>query len=137
MSGDAVVSFVGNVADTPELRFTPTGAAVSSFQVAVSRRVKDDAGVWSDASTTFYRCSVWRAYAEHVAESLTRGDRVMVTGDLRPREYETKEGASGVVMKRLALEVDVTDVGLCLRFAPAKSSRPARTAELTAAAAPF
>lgn len=137
MSGDAVVSFVGNVADTPELRFTPAGAAVSSFQVAVSRRVKDDAGVWSDASTTFYRCSVWRQYAENVAESLARGDRVMVTGDLRPREYESTDPTSGAVVKRLALEVDVTDVGLCLRFAPAKSNRPARSATPELASVPL
>lgn len=134
MSGDAQVTFVGNVADTPELRFTPTGAAVASFQVAVSRRVKDDAGVWSDASTTFYRCSVWRQYAEHVAESLTRGDRVMVVGDLRPREFEATDVKTGALVKRLALEVDVTDVGLCLRFAPAKSSRPARTGPAQAVA---
>lgn len=129
MSGDAVVSFVGNIADAPDLRFTPAGAAVASFQVAVSRRVKDDAGVWSDSSTTFYRCAVWRAYAEHVAASLSRGDRVMVTGDLRPREYSVTS-PDGVVTKRLALEVEVTDVGLCLRFAPATSARPVKSVEV-------
>lgn len=121
VSGDASVTFVGNLAGDPELRFTPTGTAVASFQVAVQGRSKTAAGEWVDAEAFFYRCTVWRDHAEHVAASLTRGDRVVVTGTLRPSTYETKDGE-----KRQALDCQVDEVAPSLRFAMVKVTRAAR-----------
>jgi single-strand DNA-binding protein len=121
VSGDATVTFVGNLAGDPELRFTATGVAVAGFQVAVQGRTKDVKGEWQDAEAFFYRCTVWRDHAEHVAESLGRGDRVVVTGTLRPNTYETKEGE-----KRQSLDVQVDEVAPSLRFATVKITRTAR-----------
>ena len=105
--GDIQVTFVGNLTSDPELRFTPSGAAVANFTVACTPRTLDkQTNEWKDGETTFLRCQVWRQYAENVAESLTRGARVIVTGRLKQRSYETKEGE-----KRTAIEVDVEDIG--------------------------
>ena len=114
--GDVVVTVVGNLTGDPELRFTPNGAAVASFTVASTTRVLDKGtNEWKDGDTMFLRCSVWRQYAENVAESLTKGTRVIVTGRLKQRSYETKEGE-----KRSVVELDVDDVGPALRNATAK-----------------
>ena len=120
--GDVVVTVVGNLTGDPELRFTPNGAAVASFTVASTTRVLDKGtNEWKDGDTMFLRCSVWRQYAENVAESLTKGTRVIVTGRLKQRSYETKEGE-----KRQVVELDVDDVGPVLRNATAKVTRATR-----------
>ena len=120
--GDVVVTVVGNLTGDPELRFTPNGAAVASFTVASTTRVLDKGtNEWKDGDTMFLRCSVWRQYAENVAESLTKGTRVIVTGRLKQRSYETKEGE-----KRSVVELDVDDVGPALRNATAKVTRASR-----------
>lgn len=117
--GDIQVTFVGNLTSDPELRFTPSGAAVANFTVACTPRSLDkQTNEWKDGETTFLRCQVWRQYAENVAESLTRGARVIVTGRLKQRSYETKEGE-----KRTAIEVEVEDIGPALRNATAKVSK--------------
>jgi len=121
--GDVLVTVVGNLTSDPELRFTPNGQAVASFTVASTTRMLDKAtNEWKDGDTLFLRCSVWRQYAENVAESLTKGTRVLVTGRLKQRSYETKEGE-----KRTVVEMDVDDVGPALRNATAKVSRVTRT----------
>ena len=120
--GDVVVTVVGNLTGDPELRFTPNGQAVASFTVASTTRVLDrSTNEWKDGDTMFLRCSVWRQYAENVAESLTKGTRVIVTGRLKQRSYETKEGE-----KRSVVELDVDDVGPALRNATAKVTRASR-----------
>lgn len=120
--GDVTVTVVGNLTGDPELRFTPNGQAVASFTVASTTRVLDrNSNEWKDGDTLFLRCSVWRQYAENVAESLTKGTRVLVTGRLKQRSYETKEGE-----KRTVVEMDVDDVGPALRNATAKVSRVTR-----------
>lgn len=117
--GDIQVTFVGNLTGDPELRFTPSGAAVANFTVACTPRTLDKTtNEWKDGETTFLRCQVWRQYAENVAESLTRGTRVIVTGRLKQRNYETKEGE-----KRTAIEVDVDDIGPVLRNATARITK--------------
>jgi single-strand DNA-binding protein len=117
--GDIPVTVIGNLTNDPELRFTPSGQAVASFTVASSTRLRDpQTNEWKDGDTTFLRCSVWRQYAENVAESLTRGTRVIVNGRLKQRSYETKEGE-----KRTVYEVDVDDVGPALRYATAKITK--------------
>ena len=122
-AGDITVTVVGNLTNDPELRFTPSGAAVASFTVASSSRVLDKAtNEWKDGDTTYLRCSVWRQYAENVAESLTKGTRVIVTGRLKQRSYETREGE-----KRTVMEIDVDDVGPALRYATAKINRVQRS----------
>src|SRR6266571_8984149 len=114
--GDILVTIIGNLTNDPELRFTPSGAAVASFTVASSSRVLDkQTNEWKDGDTTFLRCNVWRQYAENVAESLQRGMRVIVNGRLKQRSYETKEGE-----KRTVYEIEVDDVGPALRYATAK-----------------
>ncbi|MDP2013309.1 MAG: single-stranded DNA-binding protein [Actinomycetota bacterium] len=121
-AGDVVVTVVGNLTNDPELRFTPSGAAVASFTVASSSRVLDrTTNEWKDGETVFMRCSVWRQYAENVAESLTKGTRVIVQGRLKQRSYETREGE-----KRQVMEVEVDDVGPALRYATAKVNRVQR-----------
>lgn len=121
-AGDINVTVVGNLTNDPELRFTPSGAAVASFTVASSSRVLDKAtNEWKDGDTVFMRCSVWRQYAENVAESLTKGTRVVVTGRLKQRSYETREGE-----KRTVVEMEVDDVGPALRYATAKVNRVQR-----------
>jgi single-strand DNA-binding protein len=120
--GDVNVTVVGNLTGDPELRFTPNGQAVASFTVASTTRVLDrNSNEWKDGDTMFLRCSVWRQYAENVAESLTKGTRVIVTGRLKQRSYETKEGE-----KRSVVELDVDDVGPVLRNATAKVTRATR-----------
>ncbi|MEU6054283.1 single-stranded DNA-binding protein [Streptomyces xanthochromogenes] len=115
MSGETVITVVGNLTDDPELRFTPAGAAVAKFSVASTPRVYDKtAGEWRDGEALFLPCTVWRDYAEHVAESLTRGMRVMVQGRLAQRSYETREG-----IKRTVFELEVEEVGPVLRYATA------------------
>ena len=121
-AGDIVITVVGNLTNDPELRFTPSGAAVASFTVASSSRYLDKAtNEWKDSDPVYMRCSVWRQYAENVAESLTKGTRVIVTGRLKQRSYETREGE-----KRTVLEMEVDDVGPALRYATAKVNRIAR-----------
>ena len=120
--GDVTVTVVGNLTNDPELRFTPSGAAVASFTVASTPRILDKAtNEWKDGDALFLRCSVWRQAAENVAESLTRGARVIVTGRLKQRSYETKEGE-----KRTVVELEVDEVGPSLRYATAKVTKASR-----------
>src|SRR6266496_6378299 len=122
MAGETVVTLVGNLVDDPELRFTPSGAAVAKFRVASTPRTFDrQTNEWKDGESLFLTCSVWRQAAENVAESLQRGMRVIVSGRLRQRSYETKEGE-----KRTVYEVEVDEVGPSLRNASAKVNRASR-----------
>jgi single-strand DNA-binding protein len=117
------LTMIGNLTADPELRFTPSGAAVANFTIAQTPRVFDKAtSEWRDGEATFIRCNVWRQQAEHVAESLQRGMRVVCLGTLRQRGYETREGE-----KRVAYEMTVTAVGPSLEFATAKVSRAGRS----------
>lgn len=119
MAGETQITIVGNLVDDPELRFTPSGAAVANFRIASTPRTFDrQSGTWVDGESLFLTCSVWRQYAENVAESLTKGMRVIVQGRLKQRSYETKEGE-----KRTVFEVDVEEVGPALRNATAKVTR--------------
>jgi single-strand DNA-binding protein len=123
VAGDTVITVIGNLTDDPELRFTPSGAAVANFTVASTPRIfKRDSNSWEDGDTLFLRCSVWRQYAENVAESLTRGTRVIVQGRLKQRSYETREGE-----KRTVVELEVEDIGPALRYATAKVQRTQRS----------
>ncbi|MFZ5850531.1 MAG: single-stranded DNA-binding protein [Actinomycetota bacterium] len=123
MAGETKITVIGNLTTDPELRFTPSGAAVANFTVASTPRTYDkQAGEWKDGETLFLRCSVWRDAAEHVAESLTRGSRVIVTGNLVARSWETKEGE-----KRTSYEVQVDEVAASLRYATAKVTKAARS----------
>ena len=120
--GDTLITVVGNLTDDPELRFTPSGAAVATFTVASSPRMLDkQTNEWKDGDTTFLRCNVWRQAAENVAESLQRGMRVIVNGRLKQRSYETKEGE-----KRTVYELEVDEVGPSLRYATAKVTKVSR-----------
>ena len=122
-AGDTQITIAGNLVDDPELRFTPAGQPVAKFRVASTPRFRDNAtGEWKDGDSLFLTCNVWRQAAENVAESLTRGMRVIVSGRLRQRSYETKEGE-----KRTVYEVEVDDVGPSLRNASAKVNRVARS----------
>jgi single-strand DNA-binding protein len=122
MAGETTITIVGNLTADPELRFTPSGAAVANFTVASTPRAFDrQSNEWKDGETLFMRCSVWREAAENVAESLTRGTRVVVTGRLKSRSYETKEGE-----KRTVVEMDVDEVGPSLRYASAKVTKAQR-----------
>ena len=122
MAGETQITLVGNLVDDPELRFTPSGAAVANFRVASTPRVFDrQSGEWKDGEAMFLSCAVWRQYAENVAESLQRGMRVIVQGRLKQRSYETKEGE-----KRTVFEIDVDEVGPSLRYATAKVARTQR-----------
>lgn len=121
--GDINITVVGNLTADPELRFTPSGHAVANFTVASTARFLDkQSQEWKDGDTVFLRCSVWRQYAENVAESLTKGARVIVTGRLKVRQYETREGVKGT-----SVECDVDDVGPALKTATAKVNRVARS----------
>jgi single-strand DNA-binding protein len=121
--GDVTITVVGNLTDDPELRFTPSGAAVANFTVASTPRILDKAtNEWKDGDALFLRCSIWRQAAENVAESLQRGARVLVTGRLRQRSYETKEGE-----KRTVVELEVDEVGPSLRWATAKVAKAQRS----------
>lgn len=122
MAGETIITIVGNLTGDPELRFTPSGAAVANFTVASTPRTFDrNANEWKDGETLFMRCSIWREAAENVAESLQRGMRVIVTGRLKSRSYETKEGE-----KRTVVELDVDEVGPSLRYANAKVAKVSR-----------
>jgi len=122
MAGDTVITIIGNLTADPELRFTPSGAAVANFTVASTPRQFDrTTNDWKDGETLFMRCSVWRDAAENVAESLNRGARVIVSGRLKSRSYETKEGE-----KRTVVELDVDEVGPSLKYAQAKVTRTQR-----------
>ena len=122
-AGDTQITIAGNLVDDPELRFTPAGQPVARFRVASTPRFRDNAtGEWKDGDSLFLTCNVWRQAAENVAESLTRGMRVIVSGRLRQRSYETREGD-----KRTVYEVEVDDVGPSLRNASAKVNRAARS----------
>jgi single-strand DNA-binding protein len=119
MAGETVITVVGNLVDDPELRFTPSGAAVARFRVASTPRTFDrQTNEWKDGESLFLTCSVWRQAAENVAESLQRGMRVIVQGRLRQRSYEDREG-----VKRTVYELDVDEVGASLRSATAKVTK--------------
>ncbi len=122
MAGDTLITIIGNITGDPELRFTPSGAAVANFTVASTPRQFDKASnEWKDGETLFMRCSVWREAAENVAESLQRGTRVIVSGRLKSRSYETKEGE-----KRTIIEMDVEEIGASLRYATVKVNKTQR-----------
>ncbi|MBC6449169.1 single-stranded DNA-binding protein [Actinokineospora xionganensis] len=122
MAGDTTITVVGNLTADPELRFTPSGAAVASFTVASTPRTFDKAsGEWKDGEALFLRCNIWRQAAENVAESLTRGSRVIVSGRLKQRSYETREGE-----KRTVIELEVDEVGPSLKYATAKVNKVSR-----------
>ncbi|MFR9754736.1 single-stranded DNA-binding protein [Streptomyces sp. TR06-5] len=119
MAGETVITVVGNLVDDPELRFTPSGAAVAKFRVASTPRTFDrQTSEWKDGETLFLTCSVWRQAAENVAESLTKGTRVVVQGRLKQRSYEDREG-----IKRTVFDLDVDEVGASLRNATAKITK--------------
>ncbi|MFC8447577.1 single-stranded DNA-binding protein [Kitasatospora sp. NPDC057223] len=123
MANDTQLTLVGNIVDDPELRFTPSGAAVAKFRIASTPRKFDkQTNAWVDEEALFLTCNVWRQPAENVAESLQRGMRVIVQGRLRQRSYETKEGE-----KRTVFEVEVDEVGPSLQFATAKVTRANRS----------
>ena len=122
MTGEPIITVVGNLTADPELRFTPNGAAVANFTVASTPRTFDrQANGWKDGETLALRCAIWRDAAENVAESLTRGTRVIVSGRLKQRSYETKEGE-----KRTVIEMDVDEIGPSLRYASAKVTKTQR-----------
>ena len=123
MAGETTITIVGNLVDDPELRFTASGVAVANFRVASTPRAFDkQTNEWKDGESLFLSCSVWRQYAENVAESLTKGTRVIVSGRLKQRSYETNNGE-----KRTVFEIDVEDVGPALRNATAKVSKVNRS----------
>jgi single-strand DNA-binding protein len=122
MAGDTVITLVGNLTADPELRFTPSGAAVANFTVASTPRTFDrQSGEWKDGEALFMRCNIWRQAAENVAETLTRGSRVIVSGRLKQRSYETREGE-----KRTVVELEVDEIGPSLRYATAKVNKVSR-----------
>ena len=123
-AGDTTITLIGNLVDDPELRFTPSGAAVAKFRVASTPRYLDkQTNEWKDGESLFLQCQIWRQAAENVAESLTKGMRVILSGRLKQRSYETKEGE-----KRTVFEVEVDEVGPSLRNATAKVTRTQRAA---------
>jgi single-strand DNA-binding protein len=123
VAGDTILTVVGNLTADPELRFTPSGAAVANFTVASTPRMMDrQTNEWKDGDPLFMRCSIWREAAENVAESLTRGSRVIVTGRLKQRSYETREGE-----KRTVVELEVDEIGPSLRYATAKVNKASRS----------
>lgn len=119
MAGETLITVTGNLTGDPELRYTPSGTAVAGFTVASTPRTYDrQTGEWKDGEPLFLRCTIWRQPAENVAESLTRGMRVIVTGRLRQRSYETSQGE-----KRTVTELDVDEIGPSLRYATAKVAK--------------
>ena len=123
MAGETTITVIGNLTSDPELRFTPSGAAVANFTVASTPRTFDkQSNEWKDAETLFMRCSIWREAAENVAESLAKGNRVVVTGRLVSRSYDTKEGE-----KRTVVELQAEEVGPSLKYATAKVNRTQRS----------
>ncbi len=122
MAGETVITVVGNLTADPELRFTPSGAAVANFTVASTPRTFDrQSNEWKDGEALFMRCNIWRDAAENVTESLTKGSRVIVSGRLRQRSFETREGE-----KRTVVELEVDEIGPSLRYATAKVNRASR-----------
>lgn len=122
MAGETTITIIGNLVADPELRFTPSGSAVANFTIASTPRTFDrQANEWKDGETLFLRASVWREMAENVAESLTKGMRVIVEGRLKSRSYETKQGE-----KRTVIELEVDEIGASLRSATAKVTRTSR-----------
>ena len=123
MAGETIITVVGNLVDDPELRFTPSGAAVANFRIASTPRTFDrQSNEWKDGDALFLSCAVWRQAAENVAESLQKGMRVVVQGRLKSRQYETREGE-----KRTVFEIDVEEVGPSLKYATAKVTRATRS----------
>ncbi|WP_179266246.1 single-stranded DNA-binding protein [Asanoa hainanensis] len=123
MAGDTTITVIGNLTDDPELRFTPSGAAVAKFRVASTPRIMDrSTNEWKDGEPLFLSCTVWRQAAENVAESLQRGARVIVSGRLKQRSYETREGE-----KRTVIELEVDEIGPSLRYATAKVQKMNRS----------
>lgn len=121
---ETTLNLIGNICQGPELRFVPSGAAVANFTVATTPRVKDSkTGEWGDGETLYMRCNIWREAAENVAESLSTGMRVIVSGRLKQRSYEAKEGG-----KRTSLELEVDEIGPSLKFAQAKVSKAGKSA---------
>lgn len=120
MAGETTITVVGNLTDDPELRFTPNGAAVANFRLAVTPRVREGDS-WKDGETSFFRINVWRQQAENVAETLQKGTRCIVVGRLRTRSWETPEGE-----KRSVTEVEADELGPSLKFATAKVERSSR-----------
>src|SRR5674476_864726 len=119
MAGETVITVVGNLTSDPELRYTETGLAVANFTIASTPKVFDrQANEWKDGDALFLRASVWREFAEHVAGSLTKGARVVATGRLKQRSYETKEGE-----KRTSMELEIDEIGPSLRYATASLTR--------------
>ncbi|KQO03211.1 MULTISPECIES: single-stranded DNA-binding protein [unclassified Arthrobacter] len=123
MAGETVITVIGNLTNDPELRFTPSGSAVANFTIASTPRTFDrQSNDWKDGETLFLRASVWREAAENVAETLTKGTRVVAQGRLKSRSYDTKEGE-----KRTVMELEVDEIGPSLRYASAKVSRTQRS----------
>ncbi|MDP5226841.1 MULTISPECIES: single-stranded DNA-binding protein [Arthrobacter] len=123
MAGETPITVIGNLTNDPELRFTPSGSAVANFTIASTPRTFDrQSNEWKDGETLFLRASIWREAAENVAESLTKGMRVIVSGRLKSRSYETKEGE-----KRTVVELEVDEIGPSLRYANAKVNRTQRS----------
>jgi single-strand DNA-binding protein len=123
VAGDTVITVIGNLTADPELRFTPSGAAVANFTVASTPRQFDrQTNEWKDGEALFLRCNIWREAAENVAESLTRGSRVIVSGRLKQRSYETREGE-----KRTVVELEVDEIGPSLKYATAKVNKASRS----------
>ena len=125
MAGDTVITIIGNLTSDPELRFTPSGAAVANFTIASTPRTLDrQTQEWKDGEALFLRCSCWRQMAEHVAGSLVRGSRVMAQGRLKQRSFETKEGE-----KRTVVELEVDEIGPSLRYATASVTKVTRSGD--------
>jgi single-strand DNA-binding protein len=123
VAGDTIITVIGNLTADPELRFTPSGAAVANFTVASTPRQFDrQTNEWKDGEALFLRCNIWREAAENVAESLTRGSRVIVSGRLKQRSYETREGE-----KRTVVELEVDEIGPSLKYATAKVNKASRS----------
>jgi single-strand DNA-binding protein len=123
MSADTTITLVGNLTADPDLRFTASGVAVAGFTVASTPRTFDrQSGEWKDADTLFLRCTLWRQPAENTAETLTKGTRVIVTGRLKQRTYDTRDGQT-----RTVTEIDVDDIGPSLRYATARITRTPKT----------
>lgn len=123
MAGETTLVLVGNLVSDPEMRYTPSGAAVTNFTVASTPRVMNkQTNAWEDGESLFLRCSIWRDAAEHVAESLVKGTRVIVTGRLKQRSYDAKDGE-----KRTVIELDVEDIGPSLKYANAKVNKVERS----------
>ena len=122
MASDNQVILVGNLTDDPELRYTPNGAAVCKFRIAVNRRIQDGAGQWKDGEASYFSVNCWRGLAENAAETLTRGTRVLVAGRLNFRSWENQDGD-----KRTAIEVEADEVGPSLKWATARIERNPRS----------